>query len=205
MPQYICPVCHDLDSTELKVAIQIELSGLLEAHTLTCLRCIVLREAIIGAGFSVEVWTSSSRIFIWHDTPDGCLNVRLRLTSDEEAVADLEVFTLEAVKTPQLAAIGKRTLVPPHGTDSDETFSTIEEWLAECDTQHPNCTLYTQRDTGSRPKRLLSVHAGPGQPITLEEPTNPSIQYACLSHCWGGHQTLRTTTATLENGQKSIA
>jgi hypothetical protein len=55
MPQYTCPVCHDFDFTELKVAIQIELSDFLEAHTLTCLRCIVLQKAIIEAGFPVKV------------------------------------------------------------------------------------------------------------------------------------------------------
>ncbi|KAK7977124.1 hypothetical protein PG996_003195 [Apiospora saccharicola] len=57
------------------------------------------------------------------------------------------------------------------------------------------------------PKRVLAFRRYPGSTPTvkLEEAfVNPNGQYITLSHCWGSHQTLVTTTGTIHERRRGI-
>ncbi|KAK3677130.1 hypothetical protein LTR37_021535, partial [Vermiconidia calcicola] len=70
-------------------------------------------------------------------------------------------------------------------TSSDTAFRRATEWLRSCDYTHIKCAPRTPK---SAPGRLLDILHHP--PKLVQGPrTN---KYACLSHCWGGHQPLQT-------------
>jgi hypothetical protein len=53
------------------------------------------------------------------------------------------------------------------------------------------------------PTRLIEVGLS-DEDVRLYIPNNQKVQYAALSHCWGGNISLQTTTATLERHMKQI-
>ncbi|KAF2688490.1 HET-domain-containing protein, partial [Lentithecium fluviatile CBS 122367] len=60
-------------------------------------------------------------------------------------------------------------------------------------------------NNGLLPHRILDLGVDETSPIVLKETVEGEReQYACLSHSWGGHQPLQTTTATLEERKKGI-
>ena len=60
------------------------------------------------------------------------------------------------------------------------------------------------------PKRVLDLDCldldtlGNGQSVKLYESRGEGAAYVCLSHCWGGVQPLKTTTATIESRKAGI-
>ena len=59
---------------------------------------------------------------------------------------------------------------------------------------HARCNL-AQAKLKQPPTRLLQLQSTnlTGRNIRLYEPKQETLEYACLSHCWGGIQPLRTT------------
>ncbi|KAH8811166.1 heterokaryon incompatibility protein-domain-containing protein [Xylogone sp. PMI_703] len=97
--------------------------------------------------------------------------------------------------------IEARTICP--STDSDEAFQLVQDWLNACTRTHSTCRTLANAEL---PLRLLDV--GSWQE-TAREPflstKHPDLgRYACLSYCWGGPQTTKTTLSTLEAKKSSI-
>ncbi len=76
-------------------------------------------------------------------------------------------------------------------TGSDTSFKTALGWLEECLKTHRTlCPLIAGPDGPPKlPTRVIDV----GTPIRLIQTNKSRGHYACLSHCWGKIQPLRTT------------
>ncbi|KAK4124810.1 HET-domain-containing protein, partial [Parathielavia appendiculata] len=74
----------------------------------------------------------------------------------------------------------------------------VRDWIEKCERRHEDCRL---AEPSPLPTRVLDVGAQEDQEFHLslyETTSGETGQYICLSHCWGGHQPLKTTTSTIE-------
>jgi len=80
----------------------------------------------------------------------------------------------------------------------------VSDWVDECNAKH-SCSNFTEAQ--SFPTRLLKiVKTGTGKPqVSLVHSAGQKGQYACLSHCWGGHLPIRTMRATLDTFTDGIS
>jgi hypothetical protein len=78
-------------------------------------------------------------------------------------------------------------------TDSNSSFNRALQWLDECTSTHDVCNA----SSGDQPmpRRLIDITTD--KPKLIEDHGLVG-RYVCLSHCWGGHQPLRTITATIQ-------
>ncbi|KAF2787240.1 HET-domain-containing protein [Melanomma pulvis-pyrius CBS 109.77] len=127
----------------------------------------------------------------------------LRVTFHGENVAvggfDIEIFASEDCG----GLIPKAGLVSI-STESEAAFEQVATWFLSCLNTHRGfcSTMYTNR---LLPYRILDLGSGglTGK-IMLRETQSQIGKYACLSHCWGGHQPLQTTIETLEQHKEEI-
>jgi len=95
----------------------------------------------------------------------------------------------------------------PSSAQSSITINTAHQWLQTCLGTHSSCfSDGNQADTlCSLPTRVLDVGPEDGsQDPKLHIPGSNLGQYAALSHCWGTHQTIKTTKATLLDRMQTI-
>jgi hypothetical protein len=80
-------------------------------------------------------------------------------------------------------------------TSSDESFCTAFKWFETCIKEHKTLCprLITEKGAPPLPCRVLDVEACASQDVRLVETDGCRGHYACLSHCWGGEQPLKTT------------
>jgi len=95
-------------------------------------------------------------------------------------------------------------------TGSDSNMALAKKWLATCHMEHK--TLCSRRMVGEteRPLRLLDLEdSGLGIDIRLcltkSETDDERKEYATLSHRWGVHQPISTTTSNLDEHLKRIS
>jgi hypothetical protein len=84
----------------------------------------------------------------------------------------------------------------PSTTEFRTTATTIQSWIKECVGAHKGCRSQTQDQSASFicPKRLLDLNNGT---LILREDLGQKLSYACLSHCWGKINIVKTTTQTI--------
>lgn len=85
---------------------------------------------------------------------------------------------------------------------SPECMLLASKWLHQCLTSHQNCTR--TMDDSPLPKRLVDVGGEQSAPRLIIPPPGSTGKYVALSHCWGGHQPLTTTTQTLADRQRGM-
>jgi hypothetical protein len=88
---------------------------------------------------------------------------------------------------------------------SKHCFEFIEESFHECTTSHPLCA---RPDESFVPSRLLSIGSISGvSTIKLCDPVHSTepVEWAALSHCWGGGHPLSLTTSTIEQRKSGIS
>lgn len=96
-----------------------------------------------------------------------------------------------------IPAIGPgRELTSSFNLDNIELLGT---WLRECTDNHPKC----KQTRSPLPTRVIAVRSDKEEPF-LFETMGEEAAYIALSHCWGKHQPLTTTTETLEQRKKGI-
>ena len=80
-------------------------------------------------------------------------------------------------------------------TGSMQSSETIKTWLNNCLTTHKTTCSLWQNDRGLSKLPHRVIHVTPEMPrkIRLTHTNGVEGRYACLSHCWGGKQPLRTT------------
>lgn len=94
----------------------------------------------------------------------------------------------------------------PHPA-SQETQDKVHAWLQNCKNEHPGCGKFAA--PGFLPTRLIDVGGLPEfqDPVlvaTQKFNSSTAISYATLSHCWGSTVHLKTTSATLDEHERSI-
>ncbi|KAG7414193.1 hypothetical protein Forpe1208_v008168 [Fusarium oxysporum f. sp. rapae] len=84
----------------------------------------------------------------------------------------------------------------PCTTEFQTTTTTIQSWINECVGTHEGCRPQVQDQSGSSicPKRLLDLS---NRTLVLREDLGQRLRYACLSHCWGKIEIVKTTTQTI--------
>ena len=79
-------------------------------------------------------------------------------------------------------------------SDSSACFAFIERQFHECHSSHQRCP---QPAVSPLPNRVLRIGSQSSDSIYLFESKGQYGRYAALSHCWGRHLPIRTTTANL--------
>lgn len=75
---------------------------------------------------------------------------------------------------------------------SEENFAQARRWMQNCHESHDKCA---KPEEGIVPTRLLDVS---GNTVKLRcSIPGEILRWVALSYCWGGHQSLQTTTDTL--------
>jgi hypothetical protein len=97
--------------------------------------------------------------------------------------------------TPNAMTWGAIPYVPPSPASprSGESFEFVQQKIDYCASYHPQCR---ERNVSTAPKRLLDVRSGINSVRLTVSDAQSRERYACLSYCWGGHQTLKLTKAT---------
>jgi hypothetical protein len=91
-----------------------------------------------------------------------------------------------------------RTIFPLEIPDTDKggeeiALKAAQQWMQRCEYLH-DCGSW---DLQMLPTRLISVGTG-DEDVKLVITSGSRGKYACLSHCWGPNQPLRTETHTLQ-------
>lgn len=75
---------------------------------------------------------------------------------------------------------------------SEEALSRMRQLVSTCEQAHPQC----HQERPFLPKRLPAIDEADATNIYLWEPEKGSCgRYATLSYCWGGENSIKTTTA----------
>ena len=101
------------------------------------------------------------------------------------------------------ARIGRHKLESDLG--SQRNFEIAKEWLKVCLGNHDESICVPNQNV-DLPTRLIDVGLDDeSQPPRLVITKGQTGKYSTLSHCWGGHVDLTTTTSTLEDRLKRIS
>ncbi|KAK7921526.1 heterokaryon incompatibility protein-domain-containing protein, partial [Apiospora marii] len=226
MATQCCILCKDLerdpDPSYTRLAFDFTPRQLIASVESTrCLQCVTLLE-------SIRVFEDSFGSFIvdvrrvhayglFDADPNATLYLELYFCDERPKLA-LEVFYSEnPVKTPGLqngkapevvdgrsflmSAIKPRRLM---ASDFSSSLQWIRSLINSCIHDHKSCV---QAEVIPFPRRVVAFERGPDKAITVkleEDVCQPQGRYATLSHCWGSHQTLVTTTATINTRRRGI-
>ncbi|KAH8592275.1 heterokaryon incompatibility protein-domain-containing protein [Bisporella sp. PMI_857] len=114
-----------------------------------------------------------------------------------DMVTVLRIPDAPIAELPTLGALGFLSTRP----DSHECFSFIHDRIQNCCASHPKCGGSI---SAPLPKRVINIGSTAKDPIRLAEPSNIQAAYIALSHCWGGHQPIKTTSSSLPQMQANI-
>ncbi|KAL0938039.1 heterokaryon incompatibility protein [Colletotrichum truncatum] len=81
-----------------------------------------------------------------------------------------------------------------------EHLGLLQKWVSDCDENHPGC----HRGLNQLPTRVVDVGADEGRDPRLIETFGRFDRYMTLSHCWGTHPIIRTTTDTISDHFKTL-
>lgn len=90
--------------------------------------------------------------------------------------------------------------------DRGERLDTVKKWLETCEQKHSLCKEVEKSLSSSYPTRLPTRLIDISQPVPrLVYPRDDSnIAYSALSHCWGDHLPLTTTTVNISMHELAI-
>lgn len=91
---------------------------------------------------------------------------------------------------------------PECNTGSERSWHKAREWLNFCEMNH-DCTP-DPRQAPLLPHRVLDLQSEDLLHVRLYETNGKRARYACLSHCWGSSQPLRTLQENIDAHKRSI-
>ncbi|KAI8215487.1 hypothetical protein K4K52_006247 [Colletotrichum sp. SAR 10_76] len=83
---------------------------------------------------------------------------------------------------------------------AEQQFDLLREWADDCDQNHSGC----HRDLSKLPTRVIDVGLGGQQEPRLVEMDGEIGRYMTLSHCWGLHPVIQTTSLTIGDHLKEL-
>ncbi|KAF7548915.1 hypothetical protein G7046_g8504 [Stylonectria norvegica] len=198
-----------LDAGGVGIIVDHNLARLAEGLAAGCNVCSMILLNLSTSGFSTEGLPldlgDSMFVKIWHDTSvefftgDQQDQVRFDVVCAGK-VANLEVMVLEDEQLEtKLLDIGDNPQ-PDDDTSSENAFTMVKHWMSNCLTYHADCIAACNSSTSgtSLPTRVIDVGPPDGsQEPRLHTTNGASGTYAALSHCWGQHPLLQTTSKTL--------
>ena len=87
-------------------------------------------------------------------------------------------------------------------TNSDTSWSLVENWLDECAKSHKSCNRLMAIEP-SLPSRVIDLGSGEPRLVVVTDDT-PILPYATMSHCWGSHMPLMLLSSNIAELQKRI-
>ncbi|KAF8847169.1 HET-domain-containing protein [Acephala macrosclerotiorum] len=194
-----CKTCKNLDLRGYKEGFILKLADIQE----TCKYCSLLLSLVqhFAPNADHDKTKGMLRIDLQHCA---ATNVEIISATDDygswDTLASLWVYRrLDApiAELPTLGALGPMSTRP----DSHECFAFIHDRIQNCCASHSKC----QRSISTPlPKRVLNIGSISKDTIRLVEPSNIQASYIALSHCWGGHQPIKTTSSSLGQMQTNI-
>ncbi|SPO04858.1 uncharacterized protein DNG_07543 [Cephalotrichum gorgonifer] len=147
-------------------------------------------------------------------SPDGPFNL-IGIDVHMPAMGGQDIVQLSLVASPGSEArrdghvIGRPLL---QDASSAEALDLLRGWFRSCISGHPACRLsffapevHRLTDAPPLPTRVVDVGSSDGlQEPQLKLTGGACALYATLSHCWGKHQIITTTTANLHQHCKVI-
>ncbi|KAF2121226.1 heterokaryon incompatibility protein-domain-containing protein, partial [Lophiotrema nucula] len=94
--------------------------------------------------------------------------------------------------------------VPRIYTGSEAAILQARKWLFTCLQLHSSLCSTMAEVNPRLPTRLLEIDRQSESPVKLCESKYYDNKYACLSHCWGGHQPLKTTSLNRARHREGI-
>lgn len=206
-----CNSCEELNLRPVRT-----LSSLLASSNTGCTFCSVLLSGIEAFANNPLARSSVKDLYGVEVGPFGQLDQETKFTPqcDEHCLTigwakgtfRLEIYSLAT--TPDTASQNGSQSTPwrhmrsathvAGSTSSDEAFRRGQSWLETCTKLHTKCNDI--RSPRLPPRRILDIS---NDRVRLLHDHKPE-KYACLSHCWGGHQPLQTLRDTLAKHQDGI-
>ncbi|KAK8119941.1 uncharacterized protein PG998_004567 [Apiospora kogelbergensis] len=221
-----CKLCRNLtrddDPSYTRLALDFSPNQLTSSVESTqCPHCVLLLEGIMVFESSFGVFSTNVRRVLAYGLsdadPDATLHLELYFY-DERPRLSLEIFHYDP--TPQRASENGVITSPDNSrlccSSAIKTrsfvnlnLSSSSRWtkshIHNCIRNHKTCV---QLETVNFPRRLLVFYCDPGNETTtvkLEQDVDrPHERYATLSHCWGSHQTLVTTSKDIDERIQDI-
>lgn len=193
-----CPICKDLDPNLFEKREQRDPflyidCNRLQSRSVKCSSCVLLLKIL-------------QRYFKRFDMPPRrvkmvyrCDNILLEFGSVRE------VFLYATGKTPWSSVKIQRHVTG--STYSKNSLGFVKHMLRTCSAEHDVCR---PRRDARLPTRLLDLgtetdcKASVRLWETNDSPTSHSIRYACLSHCWGKTQPIKTTSSNILKHKEKI-
>jgi len=194
-----CKVCCGIGAVSTTATVEL----LIEGEGAGCSLCEILRHAVIthapgrpwDEGISLCHGLGIYEMVVGKYDDD---RVKISVYGHDRPDAALK-FAYEA---KGIKAVPAYTVADIIGcTSSPAAMDKIRGWIENCDRSHEDCKLTTLPPL---PTRVLDVGPQNDGMIHLYETNEESEQYICLSHCWGGHQPLKTDFSTIEARKKGI-
>ncbi|OAK93459.1 HET-domain-containing protein [Phaeosphaeriaceae sp. SRC1lsM3a] len=192
-----CPTCRAYLNSQCMDA-----DGMLRSYeqaSFRCNFCALLLRTLRPFVVATKA-RASDAAYILHESPDGHLTFEINWTANGRK----EFFRIHITTDQGSACPFQNIKSGPIGIRHPKLAAAcINDWLRTCEDNHPDC----RQDTGGQrlPTRVLQI-LGPER-VRLYVPKPAEVgQWACLSHCWGGIQSmLCTTKATQKLHQDNIA
>ncbi|EFQ35498.1 heterokaryon incompatibility protein [Colletotrichum graminicola] len=212
----LCKACSRLDlgdlldeDDELQDLVLHDSLAVLKESTTSCDLCRLFFSSITnklrdeGVGVDESTWSDpNSRVILrgirYQDEdylPSGLFWVKVRCdTLSPRAYSYFGLYPEEETQGLEGAIIG-RLIKPP-----EEQISLVNDWVTSCDRVHKGC----HSDPGALPTRVVDVGLDGHREPRLVVTGGAAGRYVTLSHCWGLHPVIRTTSETIEDHLKAL-
>jgi hypothetical protein len=214
-----CSVCHDLwprtkSITLNSVHFRRSIGELRESAALRgCPSCELVVQAASKFESACNRKVANIQMHLAHpDEPSDWLrggerNLSLQFQFDNDAWSDhYEFLCLPGTISPW-KSIPTRSMISYH-LGSEGMLSWAVGRIKECRDSHDNCP---GQQPNPLPTRILKINACKGSlgteqtlEVKLCKTNNEAGIYACLSHCWGGAQFIKTTRDNMEKHESGI-
>ncbi|KAK1573875.1 heterokaryon incompatibility protein [Colletotrichum navitas] len=212
----LCTACSRLDlgdlldeDDELQDMVLHDSVAILKEGTSSCDLCRLLYNSITdklkGEGVSIDesAWSDpDSRVILrgiqYQDEdylPCGLIWVKVRCASlGHRAYSYFGLYPEEGTPGLEGVVIG-RPIKPP-----GEQIGLVSDWVKSCDRNHKGC----HSDPCPLPTRVVDVGLDGHREPRLVVTGGAAGRYTTLSHCWGSHPVIRTTSRTIEDHLRAL-
>lgn len=190
----LCPVCKNLDPNFFEVLalrsprLRLNLDKLQESAN-TCLGCNLVLNVLERHAKVVRIPSTGIRLVY-----DGTIWI--------EMGSSKEIMLYSDRATPWSSITVRDHVTGPNY--SERSLRYVKNMLQTCSNEHDLCR---RRESVSLPTRLLDLGCE-NDTIRLWETksarASSTIEYACLSHCWGEGQPVKTLNENYEEHKKMI-
>lgn len=204
-----CSICCGLDFTSLSrryggglrgpFRVNVRLSDL-TPNLHRCVTCTVILVGLDKIGAVLKDDRPEEVVLLCSIADGHPMRIKVYLRGNTVPVSELEFFTTQG--SPRTIDAFGQTAYVYRNPLSAESIARVKGWIEDCQATHPRCR---SSRSGTLPWRVIDVGASPSDDSVLVETFGDQTgDYVALSHCWGGHRPLITTTDSLDRRKAGI-